>query len=325
MAPQIAAVLPAHIPVDRFKRVVMTAVNQTPDLMKADRRSLFNACVKCAADGLVPDGREAALVTFGGNAQYMPMVFGIIKKLRQSGEIASISARIVYENEIKEGRFRFVIEDGEEKLHHEPLLTGERGKPAVVYATAKFKDGTVQNEPMTVADVEKVRQASRAKNGGPWSQWWDEMARKTAIRRLSKYLPLSAEDRRLIDDDDQTEFDAMKVAAMQAQPQSIASAAAMLGGPVEVDQDGVITESGDQGDGPNQIPVGLASDMTTDWATWVRDAKAAVASAPDLDWLARWEEMHGAPMANLAKEDPEMQAAVLGAIQEQRSALKQAA
>lgn len=232
LRPQLTASLPKHITADRFKRVVLTAVNLNPDLAKSDRRSLFNACMKCAADGLLPDGREAALVPFGNQATYMPMVFGIIKKLRQSGEIAAISARIVYQAEVDSGRFQFKIVDGEEKLSHEPMLTGERGKAVIVYATARFKDGTVQNEPMTVADVEKVRQASRAKNSGPWTQWWDEMARKTAVRRLSKYLPLSAEDMRVVDRDDEspTEFDGLKHAAIDtAQGQSIETAALLLG------------------------------------------------------------------------------------------------
>jgi recombination protein RecT len=233
MKPQLGAVLPTHIKVDQFNRVVMTAINLNPQLVAADRRSLFNSCNRCAADGLLPDGREAALVTFGNQVQYMPMVFGIIKKLRNSGEIASVTARLVYEKELAEARFRFVIEDGQERLQHEPMLTGERGKPALVYATAKFKDGTVQNEVMTVADVEKVRNSSRAKNSGPWTQWWDEMARKTVIRRLSKYLPLSAEDHRIMQDQaEDTEFSEMKRGAIAAAPQSL-DAARMLGGPAE--------------------------------------------------------------------------------------------
>ena len=235
MKPQLGAVLPTHIKVDQFNRVVMTAINLNPQLVAADRRSLFNSCNRCAADGLLPDGREAALVTFANQVQYMPMVFGIIKKLRNSGEIASITARMVYEKELAEARFRFVIEDGQERLQHEPMLTGDRGKPALVYATAKFKDGTVQNEVMTVADVEKVRAVSRSKGNGPWTQWWEEMARKTVIRRLSKYLPLSAEDHRLMQDQaEDTEFEELKRDALAAAPQSL-DAARMLGGPADTE------------------------------------------------------------------------------------------
>src|SRR6266576_596011 len=63
-SPNLATALPDHIPLDRFRRVVITAVNQNSKLARADRRSLFNACAKCAHDGLYPDGREAALVPY---------------------------------------------------------------------------------------------------------------------------------------------------------------------------------------------------------------------------------------------------------------------
>jgi len=77
--------LPSHIKPEKFQRVVMTVVQQNPDLMGADRRSLLASCLKCAADGLIPDGREAALVIFKTKineqwvsaVQYMPMLAGI--------------------------------------------------------------------------------------------------------------------------------------------------------------------------------------------------------------------------------------------------------
>lgn len=237
MKAKLADALPAHIKVEQFNRVAMTAINNNPDLVAAERTSLLNACMKCAADGLLPDGREAALVTFAGKAQYMPMVFGILKKLRQSGEIASVTARLVYQNEVDAGRFQFVIREGQEQLSHDPILIGERGAVVLAYATARFKDGTVQNEVMTKADIEKVRNVSRSKNSGPWTTWWDEMARKTVIRRLSKYLPLSAEDNRLRnllrEGAEDTEFEEMKQDAIAATaPQSL-DAARMLGGPSE--------------------------------------------------------------------------------------------
>lgn len=238
MTPNLALALPRHIPVERFKRTVLTALNLNPDLVSADRRSLFNAAQKAAQDGLLPDGREGALVIFKErdtgkkNVQWMPMVFGIIKKLRQSGEIASITARVVYKNEFDQARFRYVIDGGEERLSHEPILVGERGPAVLVYASAKFKDGTIVHEPLTMEDVKKARSVSKTGNKeyGPWTQWTDEMMRKTAIRRLSKYLPLSAEDQRTLDHDlaEPTEFQELKQEAIASQ--SIA-AARRLGAP----------------------------------------------------------------------------------------------
>ena len=79
MAPQFKAALPAHVSVDKFVRVTLTAVQTNPQLLEADRRTLFAAATKAAQMGLLPDGREGAIVTFKGQAQWMPMVAGIMK------------------------------------------------------------------------------------------------------------------------------------------------------------------------------------------------------------------------------------------------------
>lgn len=245
--PQLEAVLPRHIEAARYVRIVLTALWQNPDLLNCTKDSILRASMRCAQDGLVPDGREAALVKFGSEATYMPMVYGIVKKLRQSGEIATITSRIVYTGEIAAGRFKFIITDGEERLTHEPMFSEDRGLPAYVYAAVKFKDGSVQYEVLTKGDVEKVRSISRAKNAGPWKDWWEEMARKTAIRRLSKLLPLSAEDRRLVENDDFTEFNREKDAARNS---VLANAASQFGAPAIEDQteDEVVTNTIDAGE-----------------------------------------------------------------------------
>jgi recombination protein RecT len=207
MAPEFRSALPAHITPERFIRTAQTALNMNPDIVDCDRRSIYGAVMKAAQDGLVLDGREAALVRFrskaGDQCQYMPMVAGILKKARNSGEISTISAHVVYSNDT----FNYTLGD-DEKIEHKPCLTGERGKPMLVYAVATFKDGGKQRAIMTVAEIERVRAVSRAKDGGPWVQWWDEMAKKTVIRRLAKYLPSAAdrdedEVQRVVERDDE--------------------------------------------------------------------------------------------------------------------------
>lgn len=192
MSSEFQAALPPQIPVEKFIRTTLTAVQMNPDLLGADRRSLLGACMKAAQDGLMLDGREAAPVIFrtkeGPKVQYMPMVGGILKKIRNSGELASISAQVAYENDL----FEYTLGD-DEHISHKPFLGADRGKPLAVYAIAKTKDGAIYREVMSVSDVDKVRQASRAKDSGPWVQWWDEMAKKTVIRRLAKRLPSSAD------------------------------------------------------------------------------------------------------------------------------------
>ena len=197
MAPQFALALPPHVPAERFVRVVMTAVQSNPDLLEKDRQSLFESAMKCAQDGLLPDGREAALVIHGAKVTYMPMVAGILSKIRRSGELRSIAAHVVYEND----HFDYALGD-EEFIEHKPFI-GDRGNPIITYAVAHTKDGGIYREVMTEQQVMAVKAISRARNG-PWSgPFADEMRRKTAIRRLSKRLPMSTDLLAVIERDDE--------------------------------------------------------------------------------------------------------------------------
>jgi recombination protein RecT len=198
MAPELKAALPKHVTVEKFSRVAMTAIQQNPDLVAADRRSLFGAVVRLAQDGLLPDGREAALVIFntknrsGGwdkKVQAMPMIAGVLKKIRQSGDVAKVGAQVVCEND----HFVWKLGFDEDVEHAPPALDKPRGKVIGAYATAVLKDGSRLLEVMSLEEIEKVRKVSRAANNGPWVSWFGEMARKTVMRRLSKRLPMSSD------------------------------------------------------------------------------------------------------------------------------------
>lgn len=203
MQPEFTAALPTQITPDKFIRTVMTAVGINPALLSTDRRTLLAACMRCAQDGLLPDGREAALVIFnsrdGKTCSYMPMYAGILKRARNSGDIASIAAHVVYEND----QFEYELGD-DERIVHKPMMRGDRGSPFMAYAIAKTKDGAVYREVMSVQEIEKVRSSSRASQSGPWVQWWDEMAKKTVFRRLAKRLPSSADLDRVFESDNDT-------------------------------------------------------------------------------------------------------------------------
>lgn len=192
MSTEFQAALPPQINTEKFIRTTLTAIQMNPELLTADRKSLLGSCMKAAQDGLLADGREAALVIFrtkeGPKVQYMPMVGGILKKVRNSGELASISAQVAYDKDL----FEYELGD-DERIVHKPFLGEDRGKQIAVYAIAKTKDGAIYREVMSVADVEKVRAASKTGKFGPWVDWWDEMAKKTVIRRLAKRLPSSAD------------------------------------------------------------------------------------------------------------------------------------
>lgn len=227
---QFKAVLPAHIPAERFMRVVLTAVQNSPGfLQKVDRQSLFNSAIRAAQDGLLPDGREGAIVEFAGKAQWMPMIAGLRKKVRNSGEIATWEAHVVFE----EDAFEFELGD-EPFIRHRPS-TGDRGKPIGAYSIATLKTGEKSREFMSIKEIEKVRNVSRAKDSatGPWKNWFEEMCRKTVARRHSKVLPMSTDlDDLIRRDDDLYDMEgARKAAEAGSGPQSLAGKLHMLARP----------------------------------------------------------------------------------------------
>lgn len=198
MSSQFKMVLPPQVPLDRFLRIIVTAVNASPKLLSCDRGSLYAACMRAAQDGLLPDGREAALVPFKNTVQYLPMVGGILKKVRNSGELGSIAVEVIYQHD----RFRYWIDSDGPHIEHEPLLFGERGEVLGAYALAKTTDGFLYVEAMSKVQIEKVRAVSAAAHNGPWVDWWDEMAKKTVIRRLAKRLPMSTDADGVFDRED---------------------------------------------------------------------------------------------------------------------------
>ena len=188
-ATEFAHALPSHIKPEYFQRAALTAIAQTPKLLDADRRSLMNALMRCAQDGLIPDGRQAALVIYGLKdrgpvAQYMPMVAGIRKLVLQSGEITRFDQTVVHQNDYYDEMY-----GTENWIRFKPALN-DRGKPILVFSIAQFKDGTLSYQRMSVEEIEKVRQALRSPNEGPWVKWWEEMAIKTIAKRHAKVLPM---------------------------------------------------------------------------------------------------------------------------------------
>lgn len=189
MKDQFSMVLPKQIPSDRFIRVAQTALMNKPDLATLNRQSLYVAFTQAAQDGLMPDNREAAIVPFKGMAKYMPMVAGICKKARNTGEISSIDAQVVYEKDSYEA---WVDEKGPHFKHVK--ARGDRGNPLLTYAYAVGKDGGCYFEEIDEIQMDAIRKMSKA-NDSPWNgPFKDEMRRKSALRRLAKYrLPSSSD------------------------------------------------------------------------------------------------------------------------------------
>lgn len=188
---QIALALPKHITADRITRVVLTSIARTPKLLECDKMSLLGAIMESCQLGLEPDGvlGHAYLIPYGNKVQFIPGYRGLVDLARRSGRLTNIYAEVVHAKDL------FKVTKGLRRdLIHEESLDDERGELVAVYAVAFLKDTDIPEfVVMRKADVEKIRKRSRAANNGPWITDTEEMWKKTAIRRLCKMLPTSAE------------------------------------------------------------------------------------------------------------------------------------
>ena len=188
MKPEIARALPNQMNPDRMARIATTVIRQTPALARCTPESFLGALLTASQLGLEPGPiGEAYLVPYGQVCTFVPGYRGLIKLARNSGQLRDIWAEVVFANDT----FRYSL-GLHRDLVHEPA-TGDRGKPVAVYAAAQLIDGGTPFVVMTVDEVEAIRGRSRAGKNGPWVTDWNAMAKKTVVKQLTKWLPLSAE------------------------------------------------------------------------------------------------------------------------------------
>lgn len=188
---QIQSMLPDGMDAKRFMRTTVNAISthpQSEQLLKADRQSLFNACQKAAGDGLLLDGKESTLVTFKNQATYMPMVQGLVKLARNSGEITTIVSEVVYSAD------QFQYRPGiDEQPVHSPDWFGDRGEPVGAYAVITTKSGEKIVSVMPKSRIMAIGAGGRnlkqytPGQGAHYTEWW----KKTAIKNVLKYAPKS--------------------------------------------------------------------------------------------------------------------------------------
>lgn len=204
----LQAVLPKHVSADRMLKIALGAMRTTPKLMQCTTESLFGAIVQCSQLGLEPNTPlgHAYLIPFEkkskkGNQWVVEKIEtqivlgykGLIDLARRSGQVVSISAHEVCQND------KFDYAYGlNERLDHVPAMSN-RGEVVAFYAVAKLVGGGHAFEVMSRQQVEEIRDASqnykfaREKEKTVWGQHFIEMGRKTVLRRLFKYLPVSIE------------------------------------------------------------------------------------------------------------------------------------
>lgn len=205
---------------DRMVRIAIAAIGSNVHLMKCTAVSLARAAFRGAQLGLEPGSPlgEAYLVPYGDECQLVIGYRGLITLARRSGMVESIEAIAVH------ARDKFTYTYGlDSNLSHSPWMppapenyndpaefkawmeNSNPGPLVAVYAIARLKGGVSQYVVMTRAEVEKIRAESKQASSGPWVKHFDEMAKKTAIRRLVKYLPMSIELANAVSHDDAQE------------------------------------------------------------------------------------------------------------------------
>lgn len=205
--PSIRQVAGKYIDPERLVKIALVARSKTPGLQKCTPQSILMAVMNAAETGLEPNTplQHAALVprynskTKTFEAHFEPMWRGMVAMARRSCGLKSCRARLVYDTD------KWSIEEGVARdLKHTPNLEAQdRGKVVLVYSVAEMDDGTVEWDYMTLKQIEKIReQYSKAKDSGPWVDSWDEMAKKTVVKRLMKSLPITDDVARVIEADD---------------------------------------------------------------------------------------------------------------------------
>lgn len=228
----IRAMLPKHVSPDRMLKIGLGAIRQNPKLLECTIESLFGGLVLCSQFGLEPNTPmgHCYLIPFQNKkrlpngktetvteVQFIAGYRGLIDLSRRSGQIESISARVVYSNDTFDIQYGTVDE-----IVHRPVFK-DRGEVIGYYAVAKLKDGGKQFEFMSQEEIEQVRDSSQNAYADEWvdnrktgnkikkesSPWWKnptEMGKKTVVRRLFKYLPTSIEMANAIGVDEKADF-----------------------------------------------------------------------------------------------------------------------
>lgn len=206
---QVAMCLPKHLTAERFIRMALTALMRTPKLADCTEASVTKCMLTLSELGIEPDGRRAHLIPFKNNQQgtYECTLIvdwkGLAELAMRSGMISKLHADLICDKD----EFAYDLGD---ILHHRIDFRQDRGKPYAAYAMAVTKDGHKFVSVMTQSEIEKVRDGSQGWKAfqkgyakqSPWQDSPGEMWKKTAFRRLSKWLPLSPEIHDALDKDE---------------------------------------------------------------------------------------------------------------------------
>ena len=194
MEGEIAKALPSVITPERFTRITLSALSANKQLAQTTPQSFLGAMMTAAQLGMEPNTPlgQAYLIPYKNHGalecQFQLGYKGLIDLAYRSGEVNIIQAQVVHEND--EFEYSFGLEP---KLTHRPA-SGERGEPRFVYAMFRTKDGGMGYDVMSVEDIRAhAKRFSKAYSNGPWQTNFEEMAKKTVLKRVLKYAPLKSD------------------------------------------------------------------------------------------------------------------------------------
>ena len=196
MEGEIKKALPSVLTPERFTRMVLSAISTNPELGKCTPSSFLGAMMNAAQLGLEPNTPlgQAYILPYRNKgileAQFQIGYKGLIDLSYRSNEIEVIQSHVVYENDTFECEYGI---NG--KLSHKPAMTN-RGEPILVYAIFKTKSGGYGFEVMSMEDVKRhAEKYSKAYGSSfsPWKSSFEEMAKKTVLKRVLKYAPLKSD------------------------------------------------------------------------------------------------------------------------------------
>lgn len=194
MQGEIAKALPSVLTPERFTRITLSALSTNAKLAQTTPKSFLGAMMTAAQLGLEPNTPlgQAYLIPFRNHGvlecQFQLGYKGLIDLAYRSGDVSTIQAHTVYAKD------NFEYELGlEPKLKHIPAKT-DRGDPVAFYAVFRTKDGGYGFEVMSVEDVRNhAERFSKSYGDGPWQTNFEEMAKKTVLKKALKYAPLKTE------------------------------------------------------------------------------------------------------------------------------------
>jgi phage RecT family recombinase len=319
-------VLPPSVPVGRFIAAARTALITNPELVECTKQSLVIACSKCATDGLVPDGREAAMVVGkvkrGGQwvkeAQYWAMTNGLMKIAFRSGRVLRLEARVVYEKD----EFRLVYGTRPDIVHAPAIFA--KGAALGCYCVASLTGGLQYVEFMDLAECQGIMRRSKSYDRetntpkGPWRTDFDEMMRKTVLRRALKYIPTVRTEDEGEGDPDTAEAE-VQVGAIGFQRQHALPGGEITSGraetPIDAEdaQDVADAEMLDMDALPQPAPAPTpegppehATSRKDDWSAKLEELRVAVGNAGSRDaveevWM-EWDTDADDPPAEVAQQ-----------------------